>query len=153
MIIDDTFISNMTQTATNPDDADPNYFITKFTIFFYLGEMMGSLLSYLLSDNIGRKATLLYCSILGLFVIGWGLFMVESLDNMLTLRVFLGVIMGLLVSVAPVYCAELSRAENRGMIGSVMSAQVCVGSIVAIVAHYLFRGNSRDCGNNNHYYF
>ena len=103
LLLDDQFISSM-----NLISAMQSHFILKFAILYYLGEMMGSLVSYVVSDYFGRKSALILVGSLGLMVICWAAFMVDSADDALTARFFLGVVIGLLVAIAPVYAAEVS---------------------------------------------
>ena len=111
MLLDKAFLDSIALAATEEYDYESikAYFVVKFIVLFYFGEICGALVSYLLSDNFGRKSTLYYVSILGFLLILWTSFVVNSIDDMLTSRFFIGCLMGLLMAVSPVYTAEVSK--------------------------------------------
>jgi MFS family permease len=98
LLMDDNFLN-----LIDGYDAD---FMQRFYVLYYFGEFIGSLFSFFLCDGIGRKKTLLYGSVVCLFTILWS-WMSLTAANQLTARFVVGLSLGVLISTAPIYIAEV----------------------------------------------
>lgn len=104
----------------NPDAA--SWFGSVFT----LGAMFGCPASGWLVDRVGRKLTLLVTSVpflLGWLTISFG----ESLNVLYLGRILTGFSSGMACVVSPLYIAETSTKELRGMLGSGVQLFITVG--------------------------
>ena len=102
MLSDDSFMSMM----SNYDDT----YVDKFTSIFYAGEMFGALLSFPLSENFGRRNTLLYAALTCSVMVLWSS-MTSSAANLLSARLFTGWMLGITLATAPIYIAEVTTIQ------------------------------------------
>lgn len=85
---------------------ETSLFPIKFLLVIPFGIILGALMSSTLADRLGRKAVLLYTSLLGAILIIWSA-TAESAADILTSRILVGWILGIGLSVGPVYTAEV----------------------------------------------
>ncbi|MGJ8516083.1 sugar porter family MFS transporter [Carnimonas bestiolae] len=107
-----------------------------------VGGIVGAFVSGPISDRIGRKRTILLVALL--FCAGGVLTsIVTDTLSMILARFFLGLAVGAITQIMPVYIAELSPAAIRG--GSVVLFQVmiAVGQLLSYVIGYLIAGHWR----------
>ncbi|KAK0667648.1 general substrate transporter [Cercophora samala] len=107
------------------------------TALYDLGAVPGALLAAVYSDHLGRKKTLLYgAALVGLAGIGMAL----SQDRIQfgIGRVLVGIGIGLVCSVCPVYQAEISRGEQRGWMVCCQLTTMLVGLAGAYWVNYGF---------------
>ena len=79
LLMDQNFLDQM-------NDGDTT-FTSRFIILFYLGEIVGAILSFPLSDAFGRRSTLTYTSIVLILVLAWSSLTFSGAD-LLTSRFF-----------------------------------------------------------------
>ncbi|XP_043844904.1 solute carrier family 2, facilitated glucose transporter member 8 isoform X2 [Dromiciops gliroides] len=98
-----------------------------------LGAAVGGVLGGWLVDKTGRKLTLMLCTVP--YVVGFNL--VIGAQNVWMLyggRLLTGLASGVCSLVAPVYIAEISSPEVRGLLGSCVQLMVVIGILAAYVA-------------------
>ncbi|NXN29321.1 GTR8 protein, partial [Nycticryphes semicollaris] len=98
-----------------------------------LGAAAGGLLGGYLVDKVGRKPSLMLCSIPYVF----GYVVIISAQNIWMLyfgRVLTGLASGITSLVVPVYISEVSHPKVRGMLGSCVQLMVVTGILGAYVA-------------------
>lgn len=98
LLMDQNFLDQMS-------DGDVT-FTSRFIVLFYVGEIVGAILSFPLSDAFGRRNTLQYLSIACILALGWSSLTFSGAD-LLTSRFFSGWIVGVLMSTAPLYTSEV----------------------------------------------
>ncbi|KAM6337470.1 solute carrier family 2, facilitated glucose transporter member 8 isoform 2-T2 [Alca torda] len=98
-----------------------------------LGAAAGGILGGYIVDKVGRKLSLMLCSIPYVF----GYIVIISAQNVWMLyfgRVLTGLATGITSLVAPVYISEVSHPKVRGMLGSCVQLMVVTGILGAYVA-------------------
>ncbi|XP_074017136.1 solute carrier family 2, facilitated glucose transporter member 8 [Numenius arquata] len=98
-----------------------------------LGAAAGGILGGYLVDKVGRKPSLMLCSIPYVF----GYIVIISAQNVWMLycgRVLTGLASGITSLVVPVYISEVSHPKVRGMLGSCVQLMVVTGILGAYVA-------------------
>jgi len=105
-------------------------FTTQFTGLFSLGSMFGAALSGPMSDQWGRKYSLALSA--SIFAIGTAL-NIGTLDLSLVLasRVIAGLGVGAASCIAPVYLAEISINEDRGVVMAMLPLVLTGGILTA----------------------
>ncbi|NXS97371.1 GTR8 protein, partial [Jacana jacana] len=104
-----------------------------FGVVVTLGAAAGGLLGGYLVDKVGRKLSLMLCSIPYVF----GYVVIISAQNVWMLyfgRVLTGLASGITSLVVPVYISEVSHPKVRGMLGSCVQLMVVTGILGAYVA-------------------
>lgn len=81
-------------------------FSNNFVLFPCLGMIIGSFISSILADKLGRTTVLLYSSVLGIFLISTLAMSRNSTDLLMSMSL-VGWIIGICVSVGPIYSAEV----------------------------------------------
>lgn len=131
LLIDTSFVTRMSGGSSS--------FELRFIVLFYLGEMVGALLSFLLSDIFGRKTTMIYCSVVCILLLLWTCLSTDGTD-LLTSRFFLGWGLGLLMAVAPVYTSEVAVAADRGKTIGMIALTGSIGSLLACFMYFALQG-------------
>ncbi|KAK9876085.1 hypothetical protein WA026_011193 [Henosepilachna vigintioctopunctata] len=107
-------------------------------IFGPVGDIVGSLLSMLLVDRLGRKNTLV---VLGISILISSILLYFSYLSSVFIyvaRFFGGVSSGTLMSIMPVYTSEISRPSIRGKVGTISVFSYTFGAIaVNLLGNYL----------------
>lgn len=110
--------------------------------FMYIGIGVGSLVPFVLMDNIGRKGTLLITTIPKIaswLFIGLGI----TVPLIIVGRILAGIGCGITYSVIPMYFSEISSKRTRGPLGtladrrieilfSLMASDIIVGPLRAV---------------------
>ena len=90
------------------------------------GTVIGALLGGRIADNIGRKKTLLYVGLLYLVSAVWS-GLASGPVSLFIARIIGGLGVGCSSVVAPVYIAEISPAEKRGLMTAIFQLDVVTG--------------------------
>ncbi len=101
-----------------------------------LGALIASLFSGWLSDNIGRKKSLLLAS----FLFSFGSLicvLAETQALLITGRIFLGLAIGVGSCISPVYTAELAKEDQRGWLVNVFVVMIQFGVFSSFLVGYL----------------
>lgn len=109
------------------------------TTMAVLGQIGGAFVGGMLADAIGRKKVTV------LLVAGYAVFALldafsVSMPMLLTVRLLIGVTIGVSVVVVPVYLAELAPATMRGSLGAAYQVAIVSGIILGYLAGYLLAG-------------
>jgi SP family arabinose:H+ symporter-like MFS transporter len=109
-----------------------------------LGCAAGAVIAGKLSDQWGRKSTLLLCAFL-FAVTGIGTGLSHSLLMFVIFRILGGLSVGTAAMVAPMYIAETVPASLRGRMVSLYQLAIVSGILMAYLSNYLLSG----IGENN----
>jgi MFS family permease len=96
----------------------------KYISILYFGEMFGAVISFPFIDNFGRKYTLIASLIFCIFMILWTM-LTSLVNHLFTSRFFMGMALGFMMTIAPIYIAEVScfiSHDNMGFHSSILSA-------------------------------
>ncbi|XP_064630452.1 solute carrier family 2, facilitated glucose transporter member 8-like [Lineus longissimus] len=100
-----------------------------FSSLLTLGGMMGSLLAGVAMELIGRKRTLMITTLP--LVLGWTLIAVGfNTFTFLLGRILTGIAIGLVSAATPVYIAEISSKEHRGLLGCCNQLSITFGILM-----------------------
>ncbi|NXI49835.1 GTR8 protein, partial [Chloroceryle aenea] len=109
-----------------------------FGVIVTLGAAAGGILGGYLVDKVGRKLSLMLCSIPYVF----GYIVIICAQNVWMLyfgRVLTGIASGITSLVVPVYISEVSHPRVRGMLGSCVQLMVVTGILGAYIAGITLR--------------
>lgn len=100
-----------------------------------IGSIFGVACGGVLSDNLGRKKTLLISAIL-FALSSLGCAVSDSFDYLVIARIVGGIGIGVVSIVSPLYISEISVAEYRGRLVSLYQLAVTVGFLGAYLVNY-----------------
>lgn len=107
-----------------------------------IGALVGSALSGKLTDLFGRRRVLITVAVI--FVVGTLITALTPSEPILIIgRIILGIAIGIGSFTAPLYLAEISPYDIRGMLVSLNQLAITVGIVLAYVVDYIF-ANSGD---------
>jgi MFS family permease len=112
-----------------------------FSGLFYASEIVGSFYSYKISDNYGRRPTLLFFSAFVAAFVSWSS-ATNSAFNLLITRVFVGFGIGILLSTSIVYLAEIALKSQRGKLISFIPLMITCGNGFAVLLYEMTRRQS-----------
>ncbi|XP_048268172.1 facilitated trehalose transporter Tret1-like isoform X2 [Bombus terrestris] len=96
------------------------------------GSIIGSLVGALLVDRCGRKYCLLLCCTI--FTLGWFIiYYATTVSSLYLARVIHGIGVGIAYTINPMFVSEIADIHIRGLLGSLISVNVCVGSMLTCV--------------------
>jgi MFS family permease len=102
-----------------------------FVSIFYIGMGMGALLSFPICDAFGRRSAILF-SVIGLIIlIIWGSIFSARSSDMQTVRMLIGILMGIVSCAAPIYLSEISPGHQRGQVCSIFYFTKCLGIFIS----------------------
>jgi SP family arabinose:H+ symporter-like MFS transporter len=105
----------------------------------YVGCILGTLMTGLVTDKWGRKGPLIAAA--GLFTLSSVMMGWASSFNMLILwRIIAGVGVGAASMLSPLYIAEVSPAKSRGRMVSINQLTIVFGILLAYSCNYLLAG-------------
>ncbi|WP_245803688.1 sugar porter family MFS transporter [Algoriphagus marinus] len=100
-----------------------------------VGCMVGAILCIVLSDKLGRKRLLIFSGFLfSLSALGTAL--AESFWVFNLYRIVGGVAMGIALNLSPLYIAEISPPEKRGMFVTINQLLVMIGVLLAQITNW-----------------
>ena len=82
---------------------------SQFIIILYFGEMFGAIISFPFIDNFGRKYTLIFALLFCFMMLIWTMF-TDSFHHLYTSRFFIGISLGFMMTISPIYIAEVRQA-------------------------------------------
>jgi sugar porter (SP) family MFS transporter len=101
------------------------------------GTMMGAIVGGILSDRLGRRATLLWSAVI--FIVGSILAPLSPTVGILIIaRSLLGFAIGFTSVTAPVYVSELAPPQSRGMLIGLYQFALTFGIVFANIVGYWF---------------
>ena len=108
-----------------------------------LGCLLGSILSGIFSDGIGRKKLLIVSALLfGVSSIGTG--WAHTFDAFIAWRIVGGVAIGIASNVSPTYIAEVAPAQWRGRLVALNQLTIVVGILMAQIVNLQIAGQIPD---------
>lgn len=102
-----------------------------------LGALLGSAFCSKITDNLGRRGSLIIASILFVLASLSSAFS-QTILELITSRFFLGIAIGISSLTAPLYLAEVAPAKNRGFLVSLNQLAVTLGILGAYGINYIF---------------
>lgn len=107
-----------------------------------VGGIFGALVSGPISDRIGRKRTVLIVA--GVFVFGAiGTAVVTSVATLIATRFVLGLAVGAITQIMPVYIAEVAPAARRGSLVVLFQVMIAGGQLISYLVGFGPHGNWR----------
>ncbi len=104
-----------------------------------LGAVIGAVAGGTLADRLGRRKVLVFTAVL--FTLGaLGTALAPSVFWLVTLRVIVGVAIGLASFITPLYISEVSPVEVRGRLVSFNQVALTTGIVLAYLADYALSG-------------
>ena len=100
-----------------------------------IGSIIGVLFSGVLSDNIGRKRTMIFSAIL-FSVSSIGCAVSADFNQLVIYRISGGVGIGIVSIISPLYISEISVAQYRGRLVSLYQLAITVGFLGAYLVNY-----------------
>ena len=101
-----------------------------------LGSALGALLAGWLSDQIGRRQSMLIAALMFL-ASALGSAFAPTLASLIIWRVVGGLAIGFASVLAPAYIAEISPASMRGQLGSLQQLAIVIGIFLALLFDYV----------------
>ena len=106
------------------------------------GAAIGSFFAGILSDYYGRKPVIMVADVM--FTIGSIIMGYAQTINMLIIgRVIVGLGVGIAAQIVPLYLAEVSPQEIRGLMISFNVAMITIGQLLSCIFVYYIRPNWR----------
>jgi len=108
-----------------------------------LGCLLGSILSGIFSDRIGRKKLLIVSALLfgvSSIATGWA----HTFDAFIAWRIVGGVAIGIASNVSPTYIAEVAPAQWRGRLVALNQLTIVVGILMAQIVNLQIAGQIPD---------
>lgn len=102
-----------------------------------IGALLGALCGGFLTDSFGRKKTL-FATVFLFFIGTISLVLANNFDELLIGRFLSGFGIGLASVAVPLYIAEMSPCESRGVYVSLNQLMITIGVLVAYVICYLY---------------
>ncbi|XP_030516841.1 putative polyol transporter 1 [Rhodamnia argentea] len=129
--------------AVKKDQGTTDEHVELVTFVLHIVALVGSILTGLLSDYIGRRYTIIFVG--ALFVFAPSLMALASSSFLVMLgRTFAHVGVGYTLTLAPVYVAELSAARSRGFLSSLPQVFINAGNFLGCIGNYfIFRSKFR----------
>ena len=107
-----------------------------------LGAGIGSFFAGTLSDCYGRKPVIMVADVMftiGSIIMGYA----PSITMLIVGRVIVGLGVGIAAQIVPLYLAEISPQEIRGMMISFNVAMITIGQLLSCIFVYYLRPNWR----------
>lgn len=101
-----------------------------------VGCIVGAMISGYMSDNLGRKMTLIISAVL-FTVSAWGTAAFDSFDPFIFYRIVGGVGIGIASGISPVYIAEMSPADRRGKMVAINQFTIVIGVLAAQIVNLM----------------
>ncbi|CAK9037688.1 Plastidic glucose transporter 4 (AtpGlcT) [Durusdinium trenchii] len=122
-----------------------------FTACILVGGIVGAVAGVSVADRFGRRRGLAVCGMLGLSTIFLGV--VDNFWLMVAIRTVMGVTVGAVSVICPLYVTEVCDPQVRGSVGTVFQLAICFSILVGQVFNLAFTPNydpdvaSERCAN------
>lgn len=111
-----------------------------------IGSIIGVAVAGILSDNLGRKKTMLISALMfSISAIGCAL--CADFPQLVAYRMIGGFGIGVVSIVSPVYISEVAPARNRGAMVSLYQLAITIGFLVAYFINYLILNHVENGGS------
>ena len=101
-----------------------------------IGSIMGVMIAGILSDNLGRKKTMLTASVL-FSISAIGCAFCNGFADLVAYRIIGGFGIGIISIVSPMYISEIAAADKRGALVSLYQLAITVGFLAAYLINYI----------------
>lgn len=101
-----------------------------------IGSIIGVSVAGLLSDNLGRKKTMLISALM-FSISAIGCAVCSDFAQLVVFRVIGGFGIGVVSIVSPIYISEVAPADRRGTLVSLYQLAITIGFLLAYLANYL----------------
>jgi len=106
-----------------------------------IGAVLGALGSGKLSDYLGRKKMIIVNAVI--FAIGaLGCAYAPSINILISMRILVGVAIGITSYVVPMYIAEIAPASKRGSLVTLNQLMITIGLLYSYINDYIFSDNA-----------
>src|SRR4051812_13236965 len=106
-----------------------------------LGAVLGAITSGKLSDLLGRKKMIIINAVI--FSVGaLGCSFSGSIEMLITMRIIIGIAIGITSYVAPMYIAEVSPTRRRGALVTLNQLMITLGILVSYVSDYFLSNDA-----------
>src|SRR6478735_2152970 len=113
------------------------------TVLLFPGAALGAILGGKLADALGRKGSLLVCSVL--FLVGaLGCALAPSYGFMLVTRIILGLGVGAASATCPLFLAEMAPAYRRGRMVTINELMIVTGQMLAFIMNAVLDAFIKD---------
>ena len=106
------------------------------------GAAVGSLCSGTVSDYYGRRHVIMFADVaftIGSLLMGFA----DTIQMLMIGRVIVGIGVGVAAQIVPLYLAEVSPQEIRGMLISFNVAMITIGQLLSVIFVYFVKPNWR----------
>ena len=107
-----------------------------------VGAAIGSLISGSLSDNLGRKPTILMADFfftVGAIIMAWS----SSIQMLMQGRFLVGLGVGFAAQIVPLYISEITPKEIRGKLVAMNIVMITIGQVFSTILVYWTKPNWR----------
>jgi sugar porter (SP) family MFS transporter len=108
-----------------------------------IGSIIGVMTAGILSDNLGRKKTMLISAVL-FSISAIGCAVCGNFSELVVYRIIGGFGIGIVSIVSPIYISEIAEADKRGTMVSLYQLAVTVGFLAAYLVNYIIIKNVPD---------
>jgi MFS family permease len=88
-------------------DTNETSLTSQYITILYIGALFGAIISFPFVDNLGRKLTLIAALTFCMLMIFWTLITISK-HNLYYSRFFIGISLGFVMTISPMYIAEVS---------------------------------------------
>ena len=113
-----------------------NFFVEILSSIFYLGMLIGALLTGRLSDKIGRKLTIIYSTLLQ-FLVGFSFSLINNLYLLMILRFLYGFCYGFSLPLTISIVSEIIPLQYRGKCIVITNFFVSIGKVYGIILAWI----------------
>ena len=109
-----------------------------------VGGFLGSFLGVFFANRVGRKKALYYSSIISI-ICPLGLAIFPGFYMNVINRTILGIAVGALGCVCPLYVSEMAPVDKRGQLGTIFQISICFFVFLSQVTNYIFNPEASVC--------
>ena len=100
-----------------------------------IGSILGVMIAGMMSDNYGRKRTMLFSALL-FSVSAIGCAVCKDFNQLVFFRIIGGFGIGIVSIVSPIYISEIAPAQKRGSLVSLYQLAITIGFLMAYLINY-----------------
>ncbi len=101
-----------------------------------IGSILGVMIAGMMSDNYGRKSTMLFSALL-FSVSAIGCAVCSDFNQLVFFRIIGGFGIGIVSIVSPIYISEIAPAQKRGSLVSLYQLAITIGFLMAYLINWL----------------
>jgi MFS transporter, SP family, arabinose:H+ symporter len=108
-----------------------------------IGCIIGTLISGITADKLGRKKSLILTSVL-FIITSLGTALATSFNAFILYRITGGIAIGAASALSPIYIAEIAPSAYRGRLVAINQLTIVVGIVLAFLSNYLISHVDKD---------